>query len=70
VGLFYYLRILVAMYKPPAETGAAFGGSLPSLSRSGGFALAGLTVVLVWMGVYPSPVLDAIQRAVMTLRLF
>jgi len=27
-------------------------------------------VLLVWIGVYPAPFLDAIQRAVLTLRLF
>jgi NADH:ubiquinone oxidoreductase subunit 4 (subunit M) len=27
-------------------------------------------VLLVWIGVYPAPFLDAIQRAVSTLRLF
>jgi len=44
--------------------------AVPSLSRSGSYALAGLTVLLVWIGVYPGPFLEAIQRAVSTLRLF
>lgn len=70
VGLFYYLRILVAMYKSPAETGKTAPATLPLLSRSGSFALAALTVLLVWIGVYPAPFLDAIQRAVSTLRMF
>ncbi|MEJ2009984.1 MAG: NADH-quinone oxidoreductase subunit N [Acidobacteriota bacterium] len=67
IGLFYYLRILVAMYKYPAEGVRA---ALPSLSRSGGYVLGALTVLLVWIGVYPAPLLDAIQRAVSTLHLF
>ena len=70
VGLFYYLRILVAMYKAPSETSKSAPSALPSLSRSGSYALAGLTVLLVWIGVYPGPMLDVIQRAVSTLRLF
>jgi NADH-quinone oxidoreductase subunit N len=70
IGLFYYLRILVALYKSPSETGKAAAATLPSLSRSGSYALAGLSVLLVWIGVYPAPFLDAIQRAVLTLRLF
>jgi NADH-quinone oxidoreductase subunit N len=70
IGLFYYLRILVALYKSPAETGKAVAATLPLLSRSGSYALAGLSVLLVWIGVYPAPFLDAIQRAVLTLRLF
>lgn len=70
IGLFYYLRILIAMYKSPSETGKAGPVALPSLSRSGSYVLAALTVLLVWIGVYPAPFLDAIQRAVLTLRLF
>lgn len=70
VGLFYYLRILVAMYRSLAETGKTAPVAVPSLSRSGSFALAGLTVLLVWIGVYPGPFLEAIQRAVSTLHIF
>ena len=70
VGLFYYLRILVAMYKTPAEVVTTAPATLPSLSRSGNLALAGLTVLLVWIGVYPGPMLDVVQHAVSTLRLF
>ncbi|MCL5671072.1 MAG: NADH-quinone oxidoreductase subunit N [Acidobacteria bacterium] len=71
IGLFYYLRILVALYAPPAETGeAAPAGGLPALSRGGSYVLAALSVLLVWVGVYPAPILDAVQRAVSTLRLF
>ncbi|HEX5410534.1 MAG TPA: NADH-quinone oxidoreductase subunit N [Terriglobia bacterium] len=70
VGLFYYLRILVALYRSLAETAKTVPAALPSLSRSGSFVLAGLTVLLVWIGVYPGPFLDIIQHAVSTLRIF
>ena len=70
VGLFYYLRILVAIYKTPAEVVTTVPATLPALSRSGNLTLAGLTVLLVWIGVYPGPMLDVIQHAVSTLRLF
>ena len=63
IGLFYYLRIIIAVYSQP-ETKAA---PAPSLSVSGGTVLAGLTVILVWLGVYPGPVLDIIKRAVQNL---
>jgi NADH-quinone oxidoreductase subunit N len=69
IGLFYYLRILVAMYRSPAEVGEA-AAEVPSLSLSGSYALAVLAVLLVWIGVYPGPFLDAIHRAVLSLRLF
>ncbi len=70
VGLFYYLRIIVAIYKTPAEVVTTVPAALPALSRSGNLALAGLTVLLVWIGVYPGPMLDVIQHAVSTLRIF
>ncbi len=71
VGLFYYLRILVAMYKVPAPAAEGAPAAAPvSLSRSGSYLLAALTVLLVWIGVYPAPFLDVIHRAVLTLRIF
>jgi NADH-quinone oxidoreductase subunit N len=57
IGLFYYLRILVAMYdRVPRPMG--------ELSRAGAAVLALLTGLLFWFGVYPSPLLAAIRNAV------
>jgi NADH:ubiquinone oxidoreductase subunit 4 (subunit M) len=36
----------------------------PALSLSGRAVLAGLTVLLVWLGVYPVPVIQMIQKMV------
>lgn len=60
VGLFYYLRIVSTMCSRPAEEteGSAV---LPSLSLVGATVLASLTLVLVWLGVYPAPLIDLIQ---------
>lgn len=68
VGLFYYLRILVALYRSPGDEGAPAPAALPATSMSGSYLLAALTLLLVWIGVYPAPMLDVIQRAVSTLR--
>ena len=70
VGLFYYLRVLVALYSPPAEAAEAAPAGLPALSRGASYVLVALTVLLLWIGVYPAPFLDAVQRAVQSLRLF
>jgi NADH-quinone oxidoreductase subunit N len=70
IGLFYYLRILVALYNPAAEAREAAPAGLPALSRGASYDLVALTVLLVWIGVYPAPFLDAVQRAVASLRLF
>jgi NADH-quinone oxidoreductase subunit N len=62
-GLYYYLRIVVAMYSGLHEEAAAPVSSLvPALSASGGFVLAVLTLLLVWVGVYPATLLQIIQR--------
>jgi NADH-quinone oxidoreductase subunit N len=60
IGLFYYLRIVGTMCSRPAEEteGSAV---LPSLSLVGAAVLASLTLVLVWLGVYPAPLIDLIQ---------
>ena len=63
IGLFYYLRIVVALFTPaddvphPAE----------ELSRSGGAVLALLTLLLVWLGVYPGPLIDLIRTTIQSL---
>lgn len=63
IGLFYYLRIIVAVYAhPEAETAAR-----TVLSLSGKAVLAGLTILLIWLGVYPGPVLGIIQRTIQSL---
>lgn len=59
IGLFYYLRIVVALYAPPEPT-----TDLPAaISPGGSFVLAALTVLLISFGVYPSPLLGAIRGA-------
>jgi NADH-quinone oxidoreductase subunit N len=57
IGLFYYLRIIVSLYAPPDKRPAP---SAP-LSRSSTAVLAGLALILVWLGVYPAPFIEVIQ---------
>lgn len=61
IGLFYYLRIIVAMFSHNNNENAAVAG----LSRSGGTVLAALVILLVWLGVYPGPMIDLIKRAML-----
>ena len=63
IGLFYYLRIIVALYAHPEEETAP----RPALSLSGKAALAGLTLSLVWLGVYPGPVIEIIKKTLQSL---
>jgi NADH-quinone oxidoreductase subunit N len=59
VGLFYYLRLVAAMYmQPPREEVSVVASSL---SLAGSLVLAALMLLLVWLGVYPAPFIDMIQ---------
>jgi len=58
VGLFYYLRVVITMYarvrqEAPRAEPNAFGGSYA--------VLMALTILLLWLGVYPVPLLNVIR---------
>ena len=61
IGLFYYLRIVVAMYKNAPRAGQV---TVPSLSLTGTVALAALMLFLVWLGVYPATLIHTVQWSV------
>ena len=69
-GLFYYLRVIVAMYSGLShghgepEAHAPVSSLVPALSLTGGIALAALTILLVWVGVYPATLLQIIHSTV------
>lgn len=70
-GLYYYLRVIVAMFSglahdhEEAEAPAHEPSPLvPALSFTSGLALAVLTILLVWVGVYPSTLLHIIHNTV------
>jgi len=61
IGLFYYLRVVVAMVSAPSEAPAR---ALARVPVAGGLALAVLAVLIVWFGVYPGPLIHVIRSAV------
>jgi NADH-quinone oxidoreductase subunit N len=66
VGLFYYLRVIVTIYQPmqPTQEESRAGQRYfpaPSASLLGGILLVVLTVCLIWIGVYPGPVIHWID---------
>ncbi|HEV2500824.1 MAG TPA: NADH-quinone oxidoreductase subunit N [Terriglobia bacterium] len=68
-GLYYYLRVLVAMFSGlpqghEEEAAHEISPLVPALSLSSGVVLAVLTVLLVWVGVYPSTLLNIIHHTV------
>jgi NADH-quinone oxidoreductase subunit N len=58
IGLFYYLRIIVAIYAQPSGDEAI---SLRRISVTGRLVLAALVLLLVWIGIYPVALLDGIS---------
>ncbi len=63
IGLYYYLRIVIMMYSSPEDTAqeTATGNLAQSISVTGGVVLALLLILLVWLGVYPEPLIAIIQ---------
>lgn len=58
IGLFYYLRLVAAMYATPDTQPTTIAVRATSM---GGVVLATLTGLLLWLGIYPNPVLHMIQ---------
>jgi NADH-quinone oxidoreductase subunit N len=61
IALYFYLRVIVVMLQQPADTVQA---ARPLVPLGAGLALALLGLGLLWLGVYPSPLLRAIQAAI------
>jgi NADH:ubiquinone oxidoreductase subunit 2 (subunit N) len=65
VGLFYYTRVVVAMWvREPSESADSAGAAVGGAS---GAVLATLTAFLIVFGVYPAPLIQLIERAVASL---
>lgn len=64
IGLFYYLRIVVVLYQQPANSTHQAHEPIPRRAPAATLVLAALTVILVWLGVYPVPLLRVIQTAI------
>jgi NADH-quinone oxidoreductase subunit N len=56
IGLYYYLRVVVVLYEPQAET-PAVSAALPAATA----ALTAMVLLLLWLGIYPGPVVEMIQ---------
>jgi len=64
IGLYYYLRIIIALCSKSEKEAST--SSLP-LTLSGSLILAMLTLLLVWLGVYPNPLIEVLQKTVVRL---
>ena len=64
IGLYYYLRIIAAMY---ARRESDISKPAAGFTLSSGFALGILTLLLVWFGVAPAGILNLIRSLVTSL---
>ena len=61
IGVFYYLRIIFTMTnRAEVETDV----DAPRLALPGGFAIVGLGIAMVYLGVYPAPLISLIQNLI------
>jgi len=56
-GFYYYLKVVRAMYWRPAVKGDNIPVS--GLSR---VVMSALIIAIIWFGIYPQPILDALKR--------
>src|SRR5699024_4268844 len=66
LGLFYYLRIVITMYQSPTVATEKILTS-PPMPLAGGLSLALLTLLLLWWGIHPNPIIDLIKAVALTL---
>jgi NADH-quinone oxidoreductase subunit N len=62
VGLYYYLRIVVALFATDDLAAAPAASVLRPLHAGSGIVLTALTGILFWLGVYPAPLIEVIQK--------
>ncbi len=64
IGLCYYLRMIITLYQSAPDAGSSPLPATRRFSLPEGLVFAGLTVLLIWFGVHPAPLLGAIQAAI------
>jgi NADH-quinone oxidoreductase subunit N len=59
IGLFFYLRVVVTMFARVSEESAPHA---EPHAIAGSYVLVALTILLLWFGVYPAPLLNVIRK--------
>ncbi len=63
IGLFYYVRVITTMFLRP-DAGEIDALKLRPSPRTGRVLIAALSVILVWLGIYPAPLVSIIQKMI------
>lgn len=64
IGLFYYLRIIMAMTGGGKEAAAQSGTGQPGYWSIGGWTLAAVTLLVLWIGLNPEPLIRVVRAMV------
>lgn len=63
IGLYYYLKIIAVLYMKEPEKSDVFV-TAPQISKAGSLVMTVLALLLLFLGVYPSPLIRIIQSAI------
>lgn len=66
IGLYYYLKIIATMFEQPEVVNTPSDRLHPSIYIVSGLTVAILTLLLIWIGVHPDPIMALIQDLVMS----
>ncbi len=65
IGLYYYLRVVLTMYRHPKES--VMPETMPvALPAMGSLALTAVLLALIWLGIYPTPLIRVLQEVAAT----
>ena len=68
IALFYYLRIITVMYASgPEATGEAIMLCAASPSFAESVTLAALALLLIWLGIFPTQLIDVLEGTMVDL---
>jgi len=65
IGLFYYIRIMAIMCEKKKEVGEGAAGLRPLTYLISGFSVTALTIILIWVGVFPDQLITLIRDLLM-----
>ena len=64
IGIYYYLRVIVGIYLQPPPAGRPAEGLEGRVSAGGALALTVTTLLVLWLGLYPGPLLRWITAGI------
>jgi NADH-quinone oxidoreductase subunit N len=64
IGLFYYLRIIIVMTGDGMETAEQGGRGLAGYWSVGGWSLAAVTLLVLWIGFNPEPIIRVVRAMI------